>query len=108
MWNDSLETHGRWRGPTRREQKPLPCHLCNDHVDDRRLAAPVGFEAALQRVLELFRIRHLLAVAVNGFGDLHEARRVDVGAVVEIDLGRDPVRIHLRGACPASRRIFCC
>src|SRR4029077_20022210 len=54
------------------EQPPLPCHLCNYHVDDRWLTAPVGFEAALQRVLEFFRIRYLLAVAANGFGDLHE------------------------------------
>ena len=95
-WNGSLETHGRWRGPTRREQKPLPCDLCNDHVDDRWLAAPVGFEAALQRVLEFFRIRYLLAVAANGFGDLHEVRRVDVRAVVNVGLRRDPVRIHLQ------------
>ena len=35
------------------EQPPLPYHLCNDHVDDRRLAAPVGFEAALQRILDV-------------------------------------------------------
>jgi len=37
----------------------LPCYLCNDHIDDRRLAAPVGFKAALQRILKLLRIRHL-------------------------------------------------
>jgi hypothetical protein len=27
------------------EQPSLPFHLCNDHVDDRRRAALVGFEA---------------------------------------------------------------
>src|SRR5262245_66543945 len=73
----------------------LPSYLCNDHVDDRRLAAAGGFEAALQRILELFGIRHLLAVTANAFGDLHEVRRVDMGAVVEIDFRRDPGRIHL-------------
>ena len=62
----------------------FPCCLCNDHVDDRRLAASVDFEAALERVLELLPIGHLLAVTVNTFGNLHKVGRVDVGAVVEI------------------------
>src|SRR5262245_28264462 len=69
--------------------------LCSYYVDDRRLAAPVGFEAALQRILELLRIRHLLAVTADTLGNLHEVWRVDVSAVVEIDFRRDPVRIHL-------------
>ena len=55
------------------------------HVDDRGLAS-VGFETALQRILEFFGFRYLLAVAPNGFGDLHEVGRVDVRAVMEIDL----------------------
>ena len=50
------------------EQPPLPYHrISDDHVDDRRLAASVGFEAAVQRILELFRIGHLLAVTGNAF-----------------------------------------
>jgi hypothetical protein len=49
----------------------------------------------LQRILEPLRIRHLLAVTANGFGDLHEVGRVDVGAVLEIDFRRDSIRIHL-------------
>ena len=54
----------------------------------------VGFEAAPQRILELFRIGHLLAVTADAFGDLHEVRRIDVSAVVQIDFRRDAVRIH--------------
>ena len=42
----------------------------------------VGFYAALQRGLKLFRIAHLFAVTADGFGHLHEARRVDMGAVL--------------------------
>ena len=76
-------------GCYRRIQRPLPYHLCNDHVDDRRLAASVSFEAALQRILEFFP-------DPSPSRDLHEVGRVDVGAVVEIDFRRDPVRLHLQ------------
>jgi len=41
------------------QQPRLPYHLCSDHVDDRRLAALVGLEPALQRILELLRIGHI-------------------------------------------------
>ena len=57
------------------------------------LPAAVGFEAALQRILKFFRIRHLLAVTADAFGDLHEVGRIDMGAVVEIGLYRDPVSV---------------
>ena len=40
-------------------------------------------------------ILEALGDIANGFGDLHEIRRVDVGAVVDIGLRGDPVRIHL-------------
>src|SRR5262249_11049226 len=66
-------------------QPPSRNYLRNDHIDDCRLAAAIGFETALQCILQFFRIGHLLAVTTDAFGDLHEVRRVDVGAVVEID-----------------------
>ena len=66
-------------GCYRRIQPPLPYHLCNDHVDDRRLAASVSFEAALQRILEFFP-------DPSPSRDLHE---VGAGCRVEIDFRRE-------------------
>ena len=51
-----------------------------------RLASSPRFSAS-----EVFRIRHLLAVTADAFGDLHEVGRIDMGAVVDIGLYRDPV-----------------
>jgi hypothetical protein len=36
---------------------------------------------------------HLLAVTADAFGDLHEVGRIDMGAVVDIGLYRDPVSV---------------
>ena len=47
------------------KQPPQPGYLTDKHVDDRRPAALVSFETALERVLEFFRIGHLLAIAAD-------------------------------------------